>query len=362
MRRENRVRIPARVRYCLATGLAVFGSACAGDDPKLTTPSSLPPVTIVSLTVDGPTRVAPGESVQYTAILNLSNFTTKSPASVRWIASPPSFLQVNAAGIATGGPFNGGAAVTAVVTGSDGKDVTKSLSVIVLPQNTFLLVGAVTDAELGSPVAGARVELANSSISSTTDGTGFYRLYGVPLTAEIRISAPGYNTLIRSLDLSGDSRQDFPLALSGPRLSLSGNYRLTIEFTGACSNSPALQQSLRLRQYDAVITQNGLALQVDLIEPRFLVIGGMGNRFGGAVQATGASFDLAWNDDFRANVMERLGDGSILITSGSVFAAGTAAGVSGTLGGSVSHYGAGFPNTLNFLGYCDSPRFTLTPR
>ena len=353
----------ARARsLMLATGLTLLSAGCAGDDPPLNAPSKLDPVTVVGLTLEGPGRLAPGESAQYTAMLTLSNFTTKSPGNVKWIASPPPFLRVNAAGLATGGPSNGGAAVTAEVT-QDGKVFARSVSVIVLPQNTYFLVGAVTDAELGVPVAGARVELVtNPSISSSTDGTGFYRLYGVPLSAELRITAPGYQTHTQNLDLPGDTRQDFRLVLSGPRLNLAGNYRLTIEVTGACGDSPALPQSLRLRQYDAVITQNGVALQVELVEPRFLVRGGRGNRFGGSIHATGATFNLRWDEDFNPDVVERLGDGTFLVTAGTVNTQGTAAGVSGTLGGAMEHHGAGFPTTFNFLGSCGAPRFTLTPR
>jgi hypothetical protein len=352
----------SRVRYCmLVTSLLVAGSACGGDDPALNAPSSLPPVTMVSVNVDGPTRLAPGESAQFIATVNLSNFTTKSPASVRWLASPPSFLKVDAAGVATGGPFSGGAAITADVTQPNGTIIRKSLGVIVLPRNTFLVVGTVTDAELGVPVPGARVELTSGALSTDTDSAGVYRLYGVPLSAEIRVTAPGYQTVTQNLDLSGDSRQDFRLALSGPRLILSGNYTLTMEVT-ACSGGPPLPQSLRLRQYDAAITQSGIALQVVLTEPRFLVVGNAGNRFSGQVTATGATFTLNWNEDSHPNVVERLGDGSFLVAAGGATTTGSAAGLSGTLGGSLLHYGPGFPGTFNFLDSCDSPRFTLTPR
>jgi hypothetical protein len=346
-----------------AVSLPILAAACNADDPKLNAPTSLAPVAIVSVNVDGPNRLAPGESAQYTATVNLSNFTTKLATNVRWIASPPSFLQVNAAGVATGGPISGGAAVTADVTGPDGKVHRKSLSVTVVPNNTFVMLGTVMDAELpGVPVRGARVEVAPGSLFALTDSAGFYRLFGVPLNPEVRVSAPGYQPLTQTLQFSGDARQDFQLALSGPRLNLSGAYTLTVEVTGACGNTPALQQSLRLRQYDAVISQTGIALQVLLTEPRFVVVGGAGNRFGGEVNATGATFNLGWDDGSHPNVVERLTDGSVLVVTGGVTTIGSAAQLSGTLGGSVYHYGPGFPATFNLLGVCDSPRFTLTAR
>ena len=356
------MRTPVR-HPLVATVFAVLCSACAGDDPPLNSPTSLDPVSIVTLTVEGPGRLAPGESAQYTATAFLSNFTTKLVDNVRWIASPPSFLTVDANGRATGGPSNGGAAITAEIKQPDGKTITKSHAVIVLPTNTYFLVGAVTDAEIGVPIGGAHVELAsNPSISSTTDGAGFYRLYGVPLSAEIRITAPGYHSLTRTIDLPGDTREDFRLSLSGPRLTLAGNYRLTLDFTGTCSAAPAVADTLRLRQYDAVVTQNGQALQVTLTEPRFLVINGKGNRFGGSVHATGARFELAWDEDFTANVMERLPDGSFLLAYGNAETVATGGGVSGPLFGGISHYGPGFPANIGFLGSCGTGRFTLTPR
>ena len=356
-----------RIQHCtmltILVSLPVLVTACGADDPALNAPTSLAPVKIVSVNVEGPNRLAPGESAQFTATVNLSNFTTKTPASVRWVASPPSFLRVDAAGVATGGPLSGGAAVTADVIAPDGTVFRRSFGVTVVPQNTFVMLGTVTDAEFASlPVRRARVELTTGSLFTETDDAGFYRLFGVPINPQVRVSAPGYQPLTESIQIAGDFRQDFRLALSGPRLSLSGAYTLTVEIIGTCGNSPPLQQNLRLRQYDTVITQTGLALQVVLTEPRFLVVGGAGNRFGGNVSATSATFDLAWEEFGYPSVVERLADGTFLVTYGVVTAAGSAAGVSGTLGGSMYHYAAGFPGTFNLLGVCDTPRFTLTPR
>jgi hypothetical protein len=357
----------SRVQHCaiptMLLSLPVLVTACGADDPKLNEPTSLTPVKIVSVNVEGPNRLAPGESAQFTATVNLSNFTTKTPASVRWVASPPSFLRVDASGVATGGPLSGGAAVTADVIAPDGTVFRRSIGVTVVPQNTFVMLGTVTDAEFAAlPVRRARIELTTGSLFTETDDAGFYRLFGVPINPEVRVTAPGYQPVTESIQITGDFRHDFRLALSGPRLSLSGDYTLTVEITGACGNSPPLQQSLRLRQYDAVITQTGLGLQVVLTEPRFLVVGGAGNRFGGSVSATSATFDLIWHDGSYPSIVERLADGTFLVSQGTATAAGSAAGVSGTLAGSIFHYAAGFPGTLNLLGVCDSPRFSLTPR
>jgi hypothetical protein len=355
----------SRIGSCtVLAGLCVLAGTCGGDE-HLNTPSPLTPVTITSVNVEGPARLAPGESAQYTATINLSNFVTKLPTNVRWIASPPSFLKVDAAGVATGGPFSGGAAVTAEVRLPDGKTVQRSLGVTVVPQNTFLMLGTVTDADLPTLIVpNARVELTSGQLVSTTDGSGFYRLFGVPLSYEIRVSAPGYETHTQTFEAAADFRHDFRLRLANPRLNLAGNYTLTIDAT-ACSvfSPPQLNSSLRVRQYDATITQSVVALQVTLTEPRFFVLGGAGNRFSGQVNATGASFNLPWNGDdgVHPSVVERVPDGTVLVSTGSVETTGSAAGLSGTLGGGLFHYGAGFPNQ-NYLGGCNSPRFTLTPR
>jgi len=283
---------------------------------------------------------------------------------VQWVASPPSFLRVDANGVATGGPFSGGAAVTAEVKQPNGTLLSRSLGVTVVPQGTFVLSGVVTDAEIPTlPVRGARVDVLPGSLSVLTDTGGFFRIYGVPPNPQIRIAAAGYETLTESLQVSGDVRQDFRLPLSGPRLNLTGAYTLTVEVTAGCGDNPPLPQHLRRRQYDAFITQTGLGLQVALTEPRFLVVNGAGNRFGGQVQSgASATFALDWTDEGYPNVVERLGDGTFLVIWGTVSTTGSAGGLSGPFGGSMAQYAAGFPGTLTLLGICSSPRFTLAPR
>lgn len=322
----------------------------------------------ISVELSGPDRLAPGQSAQYTVIVHSSDLVSRSPTSIQWIASPPSFLQVDASGLATGGPSNGGAAVTADVTiaGPGGGVKRASKSVLVLPEGTYFLFGTVADAELRTaPIAGARLEVTPGPALAITDSTGYFRLYGVPPDAHLRVTADGYEPWEQNLAIGADGRQDFLLKLSAPRLNLAGSYTLTVDAAAGCSFPAALQH----RSYDALVTQSGVTLVVALTEPRFSLDGsGHGNHFSGHVDPAGATFTLGgfasdWGLSVYPDLAERLPDGRVLVVSGTPVTTGSAAGLSGTLNFGLSLWDSRFPgNDSSWLGDCGGGRFTLTPR
>jgi len=364
-------------RFLPAIALLALVVACdkhaSGTPTSPSTPTTGLP-TVSSLEINGPASMAPGQSAQFTAIAHLSNSVSTEPTTVRWISSPSDFLRVDQSGYATAGPINGGAAVTADITvaGTSGGVLRASKSVIVLPDGTFRMVGLVTDAEFSSaPVAGALVEVTPGSLSATTDSDGFYRIYGVPPNAEVRVTANGYQPLVQALGLTSHARQDFGLTLSGARLNLSGTYTLAIDVDDGCPGSTPLAPDLQHRRYDAVLTQSGLTLDVMLTEPRFRLTGGRGNRFRGRVDGSGASFSLGYYDPgdwgldpTYPDVAERLPNGTFLIVSGTAVTTGSAAGLSGTLDlGGLSNFDSRYPEGAFELGSCGGKhRFTLTPR
>ena len=64
------------------------------------------------------------------------------------------------------------------------------------------------------------------------------------------------------------------------------------------------------------------------------------------------------------NVVERLGDNTYLVVEGDVTTTGTAAGLTGTLRGDITHWDSRFPANARWLGECSGTniQFRVTPR
>ena len=203
-----------------------------------------------------------------------------------------------------------------------------------------------------------------------TDFAGQYRLYGVPPQSSIRITAAGYQTLEQPVELSANVTRNFGLNVDGTRLVLNGPYTISVDITSPCSLNSALQH----RTYDAVLTTTGAVVDVVLTEPRFqLNSTSRGNRFSGRVLGGGATFTLEyfWSYYYSyygppgyPNVVERLGDNTYLVVEGDVTTTGTAAGLTGTLRGDITHWDSRFPANPRWLGECSGSniQFRVTPR
>lgn len=341
----------------------------ACDQPTTNLPTTPSQVAAAGLVISGPDSVAPGQSVQFAANVRMPNGTVKAAANlsnVVWRSSNGSVLQVSASGLATARQPQGEASVIAAMG-----QFQSTREVVILPNGTFRVVGTVVEADTpGLPVAGARVEVAGTSVAATTDFIGGYRLYGVPAQADILVSANGYLTHQQRLQLTGHTSQQIRLSLDGPRLSLTGPYTLTIDLSSSTCSS--LSPELRQRSYDATLAQSGSTIDVVLTEPRFRIIGGKGNRFTGRATSGGATFTLApysvyyyyYGLSSYPDVAERLSDGTHLVVSGQVTTSGSAAGLTGALTGGGTRWDSRFPNVAFPLGGCftGSHQFTLTPR
>ena len=362
-------------RFVAAIALIVLVVACNKSPTSPTVPITPTPTPTglnpsISVELVGPDRVAPGQSAQYSIVVHSSDGIVRVPSGIQWIASPPSFLQIDASGLATGTSFTGGAAVTADVTidGPGGGARRVSKSVIVLPEGTYRMFGTVADEEFQVLVPNAVVEVTPGSLTTTTDSNGAYSFYGVPADADIKITAYGYAPYTQHLSLSGTGihlRRDFRLSQSGPYLALAGNYTLDLDVLDGCAsdlNLP-LPANLQHRTYDAVITQGGLALQVVLTEPRFSIVAGRGNGFGGRVTDSGANFTLDDNGP-TVSVAEHLPNGTYLFVSGLAITSGSAAGLSGIMNGSLWNSDTRFwDEDTQYLGSCSGRLgFTLRPR
>jgi hypothetical protein len=345
----------------------LVGLVMACDDPVSKNPTSPTVPSVVGIQINGPDTVAPGQSAQFSAELRLSDGAVKSTsaATVRWRTSSPS-IQVSQSGLVTASSNGGEATLTAEAIPQTTIRATKSL--VFVPDGTFRVTGVVRDADPPAPgIAGARVEVSGTSVATTTDGGGNYRLYGVPPSAEIQVTAAGYRTVTQSVQLTTHTTQNFSVVLASPRLSLNGSFLVMVDVVGSCLGTPALLDELKHRTYEANATTSGAVVNIQLTEPRFKVTNGLGSSFSGRADATSIRFTL--NDDYYQlpSVVERLSSGAHLVPYGSATTTPANGGVSGVMSGGVINYDSRYPSFYLSLGNCfftstGGMRLTLTPR
>ena len=364
----NRTVLPALV-------IGTLAAAC--DQPESRNPSGPSPATANSVEIVGPSSVPPGTPTQYTANVRLSNGVTKGTSTVsdlRWQISN-GLMQVSASGLVTPVATQGEATLTAIFRMGN---VTRQSSreIVILPNGTFRVVGRITEAGVATiPVVGARVEVESGSPFAITDSGGNYRLYGVPPSATLRVSAPNYETETVPVQLSANSTRNVSLFFSGQRPNYAGNYNLTIQALGSCGTMPA---EFRTRQYQAEVSQSGTALEVTLTAPTFrLSSAGRGNRFSGFITSSGAVFSLTWPDSYYyyyyyifyspsgyPNLVEAVSNTRYLVTRGNFTTTGSPGGLSGTTSGTVTLWDANFPGfRQRLLSICSgATSFRLDPR
>jgi hypothetical protein len=354
----------------LAFALVGLMAAC-GSDPVSRVPFSPSAPGVSGLQIIGPASIAPGRSVQYTAQMRMSDGTVKSSANalnVRWRTLSGAIQVDSSSGAVTAGANLGETVLTAELVSTP--SVRGTREILILPDGTYRVIGAVREADAPTqPIVGALVQVPGTSISATTDFNGRYRLYGVPPTAEIRVTANGYVSAAQNVQLTDHATRDFNLALSGPRLSLNGPFMVTIDVTGGCSSNPALASSLHHRTYEATVTTTGPVVSVQLTEPRFRVSGARGNRFTGRADALGVTFTLDspyyyYYYLIHPSILEQLSNNTYLVAYGTAVTSPTSSGLSGPItGGEVVNFDSNFPGfNTRTLGRCSSARLSLTRR
>ena len=353
-----------------ALAMAVLITACG--DPPAPLPTTPSGPTVTKAEISGPDTLAPGQSAQYSATLYWSDgrVVPALPGEVVFVASNLRMLRSDASGIVTALDRIGETALNALVGPSGPTQNRGAMNVVVVPEGTVRLTGSVIDAESSAvTIPNARIEVTPGSFDLTTNFDGAYKVYGVPIDAEVRITADGYAPFVERLRLTGHTTRQFPLTPLVSQASLAGNYTLSIDVVNPCH---AFSEDLQHRTYDAVVTQNGSLLDVRLIEPRFRVNAvGRGNHFTGRVLANGAAFTLEYYDSETPpstypDIAERLTSVALqtLTVSGQVVMSTSAQGLSGqmTSGSFIAVWDAGFPATTSFQGSCSAVKVTLTPR
>jgi hypothetical protein len=261
------------------------------------------PVTLANLEITGPATVAPEGTEQFSAMARYSDATTRDVTNqASWLSSDVSVLSISPTGLATG-LGRGEASITARF---EGRSSVKG-GVMVIPQGTYRVSGAVRDA--GLPVFGARVEVAGGPAQGLgVTANGDYRLYGVAGDVELRATREGYRANTKRLRITSHQVVDFDLELSAPRKVIAGRYTLTIAAADECR--AALPEEARGRTYTAVLTQTGPSLRGTLEGAEFFVeSSGTLNRFSGTVQPNQVTFRLSPPFDYifyLPDVLERL--------------------------------------------------------
>ena len=354
----------------LAMVLVGLAAAC-GSSPTSRLPFSPSAPGVAGLQISGPASIAPGQSAQFIADTRLSDGVVKSTtsaANIRWRTSN-GLLTVNSAGVATAGQTRGESNLTAEVLPA--VTIRGTREIVIVPDGTYRVVGSVREAEApAQAVVGARVEVTGTSLVATTDFSGNYRLYGVPPSAEIRVTANGYQTVTQNVQLNTHTTQNFLVPLSGPRVSLNGPFYAMFDVVNSCSGNPPLSLDLQHRAYEASVTTTGSVVDVRLTEPRFNLLGGKGNRFSGRADPAAIRFTLDqgfyyFYYGYYPNIIERLSNNSQLIMWGTGTTVPSGGGVSGLLNGGIQVYDSRYPafnTTLQGNCFTNGLRLTLSPR
>ena len=309
---------------------------CGGDNssPARTTPTAPSGPTLTTIAIRSAIQgtspsVPPGATTQLNLIARFNDGSERDVTTeARWTSTQPQIATVDAGTVT--GQVLGRATIRATYMSRDA-----SLTIVVKPDGTFVVSGAVT--EPGRIVVGGATvaTLGGPSIQVTTNSAGFYELFGVPSTFTMRVSKAGYVDDTRTLTVTQDQRVDVQIRpIVGPT-PVAGIYRLTLTISPSCAIVPNDQKT---RTYTASIGQDEARLAIQLGDANFATNAGrVRNMFSGQVFGNTVTFD--WGAGgyyvfyYGANVEEILTGGQILGIWGSMTTSASAQTIAGTLVG-----------------------------
>jgi hypothetical protein len=350
--------------------LAGVAANCGGHTTGTTNTATGPSTTVLHLSIDGPQAVAPGQTVQFTATASLSNGTTADyTRKAFWSASPGSVLTITyGTGQATGQSV-GDVTIQANVYGT-GAAGQAAITRTVLPPNTYRLTGTV--GESGLPVQGATIAVLSGTgagLSTSTDGGGAYRLYGVAGAIQVKFSKPGYNDIVKAFTATQNDVLDFPEATQSAAVpSIAGQYTLTLTADPACPTvamnhiAPLPDDFRQPRSYAASLIQNGPSLSVTLTGPQ--VVTGQ-NQFTGRVEPDSIQFQIGSYDYYYGSyglngaVAERLSATQEFEFGGQVAAQRSGSRIVGQLNGTLQI--VTLPGAVSAQCMASNNQVTLTP-
>ena len=355
---------------CVAGILASSLVACDKPPESPASPSGLntgtpagpvPPQTqqpsLARLELAGPDSIAPGSTAQFT----LTAFYTDGSSADRtsqgsWRTSNSSMLSIAAGGLATG--RERGEVDVAV---SFGNQTATKAGVLVLPEGTFRLRGAVRDTGIG--VVGAEVEISEGPHRGRwtwTQSDGTYVFYGVGGDIELSVTRNGYQAVEKRIQVTGNQTYDIDLVPAGSREIVQGRFTLKVWAASECGARVA--SDLLSRTYAADIAQIGPQLAVTLGGATFYRSSPSApalNRFNGTVGPGGVDFQIDSGfyyygySGYRLNpeVAEQVAPTTIFSFYGWARLTRTSTGYAGTLNGGFATFGASF---LALRGTCYS--------
>ena len=250
--------------------------------------------TLVSVAISGPSVVQPGTTTQFAATATFNDNTTSDVTTAAvWRASPASVFAVTTPGLVTAMAAGEGTVGLSYQTRG------ASLNVVSLPANTGILGGHVTQS--GFPVPGAAIDVVGGPFAgktATCDASGFYRLYGVAGTLQIRASKDGYVAVTKPVTVTAfatprhDQVLDFEIMSVNQPPALAGSYRATLRASAVCSGK--LPSDVMVRNYTATAAQDGVRLTVTLAGAVFGTNyrGAPVNSFVGRVQSDSIAFNM----------------------------------------------------------------------
>lgn len=375
---------PASIALVIAGLTAALIAGCHGSTPATpVTPTKVAqPVTMVvqpvTLTIFGPANMEPGQSAAFKAIASLTDgskpdYTTK----VFWSSSSTTILAVTPAGeaVAQGA---GDAILHAYLLPVSGQPPSSGqaccnaqVDVLVLPPNTFRLVGNVLESGFG--LQGARVTVTSgigAGLSTTTDYSGHYGLYGVAGAIEVTVTKAGYDPLVKTISVASNDVLDFPEAhQTAPLPSLTGPYMLLLAADASCPTTsirgyPPLPADARQTQNAAVaLIQDGPSLSVTLQGTAVLPQDDhfTGRIFPGTIQFAIGSGYYGYSPEDGVSI--QISPTSVLTYSGSAQASiQTGNVITGNFNGAIEEFD-GPGTSAKLVGECSSPnhQFTLVP-
>ena len=349
----------------LAAAVAICGLSASCDDakPLADNPLAPSPPTLVTLELTGPTTFAPGESVAFTLMARVTNGKDTD------VTSTSQWNSTNASVLTSVGPgrYRANTAGDSQISVNYGR-LSASREVVIVPTGTFRVTGRVTESDGPFPISGARVQARDSSgngPSTESDGSGFFRLFGVASDSEIVVSRAGYSENTRHVTIDKHSTVNFEMNLNGPRPRVDGTYKVTLDLSG-CRDG--FRPEYAHRVYTAVVQQSEYAVGVLFTEPAFAVnSANRGNFMQGRVEGTGLflyallfSYYYYGPGDYPF-LVEALPDGSRLVVSGTATLGESGGSYTGALRGFTANYGPHYPND-KYLGGCDGGQLTFRRR
>jgi hypothetical protein len=236
--------------------------------PNSPAPPSPPAVTITSLAIQGPDSVAPGQTLQLTAVARFSDGSSRDVTSeTAWESHNSGLMSISPAGVITAADSRGEGDIIATYSGSPPIRAGANVAIrrqLVLPAGTYRLYGSIRDE--GVYLDDVRVELTSGPAAGMSlTANGFFYFYGVSGETEIRVSKDGYETQARRVLVTSHETVEFHLVTSRPRPILDGRYTLRLSAADECRAN--LPEALRDRTYPVIATQDGARFSVKLEIP-----------------------------------------------------------------------------------------------